>query len=315
MRHKVYILLPAVMFLSCLCVPAQDESAPRVGNADQWTQFSPPEGGFRVSFPAKLDYMAGSVNVAGNRMMTHEYFSKASTEYRVTFFALPATLRNSSKALLTGLGDSIAAEYRGSITSDKEVLLDSQAGRLLEVNSAKGTVIRALLVVTDSRLYRVTAIIPRETRDKTAGARLSATRFLESFKLVPIIAPPEDNTYLVTEEGEVDRFLKTENVPSTGITEAARKPVDQGVVNGRAVKLRTPCFPLSARNPPLSGAVVVKVVIDEEGKVMAAQIVRGHPVFRNCALDAARGSRFTPTFIEGKPVKVLGVLVYKFESR
>jgi len=78
------------------------------------------------------------------------------------------------------------------------------------------------------------------------------------------------------------------------------------------VKLPMPHYPLGANNPSLSGSVVVKVVIDEAGKVVAAQVVRGHPVFRNNALEAARGARFPQTLRDGKPVKTMGTITYNF---
>src|SRR5258707_330456 len=210
------------------------------------------------------------------------------------------------KALSRSLADCIVDEPRGSVVSDQEILMAGQPGRLLEVNTAKGIVVRALLVVADSRLYRVTATIPRGTApEKSEQAKLAARRFLESFRIVPVVPPAEDNTYLVTEEGEVDRFLKTENVPTAG--EGGR-----GGLSRRAVKLPMPHYPLGANNPSLSGSVVVKVVIDEAGKVVAAQVVRGHPVFRNNALEAARGARFPQTLRDGKPVKTMGTITYNF---
>jgi TonB family protein len=309
MKRDIHLLLLVVILFSWPSVPAQNKSLSESG-ANQWKEFSPTEGGFRILFPNKPNEVIGSVEIAGIQESTHEYFSKASTEYRATYFLIPGKMGRSPKALLRGLADSIVGEPRGSVVSDQEILMDGQPGRLLEVNTAKGIVVRALLLVADSRLYRVTATIPRGMApEKSEQAKLAAKRFLESFRIAPILPPADDNTYLVTEEGDVDRFLKAENVQTTG---AAGELVDQGGVNGRAVKLPPPRFPLGAHNPPVSGTVVVKVVIDEEGRVVAAQVVRGHPVFRNNALEAARGARFTPTLRDGKPVKTMGTITYNF---
>ena len=85
-----------------------------------------------------------------------------------------------------------------------------------------------------------------------------------------------------------------------------------GVINGRAMELVQPAYPAIARQAHASGEVVVLVIIDKEGKVMAAQIVDGHPLLRVAALKAARASRFTPTSLNEKPVNVLGKIIYNF---
>jgi TonB family protein len=85
-----------------------------------------------------------------------------------------------------------------------------------------------------------------------------------------------------------------------------------GVINGRAIELAQPAYPAIARAAHASGRVTVLVIIDKEGKVMAAQIVDGHPLLIAAALKAARASRFTPTLFEEKPVNVLGQIVYNF---
>jgi TonB family protein len=87
-----------------------------------------------------------------------------------------------------------------------------------------------------------------------------------------------------------------------------------GILNGRAISLTTPEYPPGARATHASGEVVVQVTIDETGKVIAAQALRGHPMLRPAAEEAARKARFTPTTLCGKPVKVNGIIVFNFRS-
>ena len=56
-------------------------------------------------------------------------------------------------------------------------------------------------------------------------------------------------------------------------------------------------------------------MIDEEGNVISAESVSGHPLLRSSAVDAARQARFSPTKLSGQPVKVSGVLVYQFGAQ
>ena len=61
-----------------------------------------------------------------------------------------------------------------------------------------------------------------------------------------------------------------------------------------------------------SGVVTVEVLLNEEGKVISARAVDGHPFLRQAAIVAARQARFTPTVLSGKPVQVTGVITYTF---
>jgi TonB family protein len=81
---------------------------------------------------------------------------------------------------------------------------------------------------------------------------------------------------------------------------------------GNAINLPKPAYPLIARAAHASGRVEVQVVIDEEGKVIAAQAISGHPLLHAAALKAAREATFTPILVDGKPFKMAGVLNYNF---
>jgi len=88
--------------------------------------------------------------------------------------------------------------------------------------------------------------------------------------------------------------------------------ISLGVVNGKASYLAKPPYPASARIVRAEGAVNVQVLIDEKGNVVSASAVSGHPLLRAVSEAAARQSRFSPTLLSNQPVKVTGVIVYKF---
>jgi len=89
-------------------------------------------------------------------------------------------------------------------------------------------------------------------------------------------------------------------------------PISGGVLNGKAVRLVQPPYPPIARSAHASGQVVVQVLIDENGNVVAAHATSGHPLLQAAAVNAARASKFTPTKLSGQPVKVNGVIIYNF---
>ncbi|MDT5063741.1 MAG: hypothetical protein QOH63_4200 [Acidobacteriota bacterium] len=93
------------------------------------------------------------------------------------------------------------------------------------------------------------------------------------------------------------------------------KLVDAGVVNGKALSLPKPAYPPDARNERVSGTVEVKVIIDETGKVTFACAVAGHPLLQAASENAAMEARFSPTLVQGVPVKVTGIVTYNFIAK
>lgn len=109
--------------------------------------------------------------------------------------------------------------------------------------------------------------------------------------------------------------------PSTSPNEAPppssrlRAPLSGGVLNGKAVHLVQPAYPPIARQAHVSGTVIVQVLIDENGNVVSAHAVSGHPLLQAVSVAAARASKFSPTKLSGQPVKVTGVVRYNFVTQ
>jgi periplasmic protein TonB len=94
-----------------------------------------------------------------------------------------------------------------------------------------------------------------------------------------------------------------------------RAPISGGVLNGKAISLPKPPYPQIARAAHAAGTVVVQVLIDENGSVVSARAVSGHPLLQAVAVQAARSARFSPTKLSGQPVKVTGVIQYNFVAQ
>ncbi len=90
------------------------------------------------------------------------------------------------------------------------------------------------------------------------------------------------------------------------------RPVSGGVLNGTALSLPSPYYPESARRLRIAGVVSVDVVVDETGKVISAVATSGPASLRDVAVQAALKARFSPTKLSGQPVKVSGLINYKF---
>jgi TonB family protein len=86
-----------------------------------------------------------------------------------------------------------------------------------------------------------------------------------------------------------------------------------GVLQASAVRRVEPVYPPLARAAQVSGSVVVEVTVDETGAVNSARALSGHPLLKDPAVEAASSWTFTPTKLEGNPVKVIGTITFNFE--
>lgn len=86
------------------------------------------------------------------------------------------------------------------------------------------------------------------------------------------------------------------------------------VLQGSAIRRVEPAYPPLAKAARISGSVVVEVTVDEEGSVIGARTLSGHPLLKEAAVTAARGWKFKQTTLDGRPVKVLGTITFNFKS-
>lgn len=100
--------------------------------------------------------------------------------------------------------------------------------------------------------------------------------------------------------------------PQTRETSTTPKTISGGVLNGKAISLPKPLYPLVAKSAKASGTVVVQVTVDENGNVVSAHAVSGHPLLQAASIAAAHQAKFSPTKLSGQPVKVSGIITYNF---
>ena len=81
--------------------------------------------------------------------------------------------------------------------------------------------------------------------------------------------------------------------------------IKAGIVNGRAISLVKPF-----NNVRVKGGATVQVLIDEQGAVVKAGLLTGNPLHSKGSREAVCASKFSPTLVDGKPVRVTGVITY-----
>jgi TonB family protein len=121
----------------------------------------------------------------------------------------------------------------------------------------------------------------------------------------------ESSTYETAAKSEVTEKPKVVSEPPP--LPGGQKTKYIGVVNGKATDLPKPIYPEPARALGINGPVKVEVLIDENGVVVSATALEGNALLRRVSVQAARKSKFKPTTVGGRSVKVRGVIIYNFK--
>lgn len=124
---------------------------------------------------------------------------------------------------------------------------------------------------------------------------------------------------LLRKRGRDDDALRHESRAEAifrSVADGRGKIVEGGVINGKAIYKPGPRYPVEARNARAQGVITVKILVGEGGRVLASCAEgSGHPALKQAAEWASYGARFTPTLVEGVPIKVGGVITYNFVLR
>jgi TonB family protein len=92
------------------------------------------------------------------------------------------------------------------------------------------------------------------------------------------------------------------------------RQVGEGVSRPEKISGRPPVYTEIARKAGVTGTVIVEAIIDENGDVTSARVLKGLPMgLDQASLDAVRTWKFKPARIEGRPVKVYYSLTVSFQ--
>lgn len=94
-----------------------------------------------------------------------------------------------------------------------------------------------------------------------------------------------------------------------------REAVRAGIPPPRKAKHVDPIYPEAARQASIEGVVILEVLIDEAGAVQDARVLRSVALLDRAALDAVKQWRFSPSILDGRPVKVILTVNVNFALR
>jgi TonB family protein len=291
-------LISHLVVVALLCMAASAQSPPAAVS----TQSPPAAAGHFSKDGVSFDYLAGwSLDDKSSENLQHLILRRADSSALVMVIVQREPVRTpeqiiAARATVTMPYVASLARSLGARTPSQE---DAQclpvgerfavgfrlAGKL-EREPGTGEV---YVIVLGQRLVHLVYV--RADKDDAVGAAGWKT-VLDTLKVEPPANPSPD----------ADRIEKSAIVMG-------------GVLNGRALKKPQPDYPAMARRERAQGVVVVQVVVDENGNVISAVAVSGHPLLQVQAVGAARMAKFTPTTLCGKPVKVSGLITYNFVLR
>jgi len=76
------------------------------------------------------------------------------------------------------------------------------------------------------------------------------------------------------------------------------------VQNAMLINRVQPQYPPLARQTRISGTVRLHAIISKDGSVQQLEVLSGHPLLVQAALDAVRQWKYRPTLLNGEPVEV-----------
>jgi TonB family protein len=208
----------------------------------------------------------------------------------------PAQARQITAALVARVGRQIHSPGPGKFSVTKTQVNTEDLDGVSLPGTAEGNAVIADVYAFRVGLHFVSLLYIRARNDEAANSAWNTVR-----------------TTLKADPGSI---VGTKAPNATGAAPAgSRRIISGGVLNGKALSLPAPSYPPIARQAHASGTVVVQVTIDESGGVVNAHAVSGHPLLQAVSVQAARDARFSPTKLCDIPVKVTGVITYRFVAQ
>jgi protein TonB len=326
-RLQSFVLLLALT--ACSSALAQSTSAP------DWEQLRPEGEEFSVLMPKGSTFETSKEPYHKMELNTRTYLS--NTKPGPVFAVVSLSGIKSNPALYTEMQrinsyvDAFKTFFTPKVRKDAIAKLTlvgdknlfGNAGReyRLTIADLTGTV---QVFATRKRFYSIVYLNTKKDEE-------TQKQFLSSFVLpekiaepattaaaTPAVAPSEAPPTAAPTDAQVakpanaDNNEKKEPADPQTSEPGKRPPISGGVLNGKALSLPRPDYPADAKAAGAEGVVVVQVTVDEQGNVMAARVISGPRMLQEVSVNAALQAKFSPTLIEGEPVKVSGVLVFNF---
>jgi periplasmic protein TonB len=133
-----------------------------------------------------------------------------------------------------------------------------------------------------------------------------------SFPDVEVSSAPGE----IAAPGFLDLHFARPNAPvDEGKKPSDNKPLklSEGVVQAQLISRIEPRYPPLAVQIRLEGTVQLRAIIGRDGRIGSVEVIAGHPLLVQAALEAVRQWRYRPTMLDGEPVEVETTVSVIFE--
>ncbi len=95
---------------------------------------------------------------------------------------------------------------------------------------------------------------------------------------------------------------------------APRKPlrVSSGISEGLLVQRIEPLYPAIAQRAHIQGTVRLQAIISKQGTIENLQLIEGHPMLVQAAIDAVKQWKYRPYVLNGEPLEVETFVIVNF---
>lgn len=243
----------------------------------EWKEYVYAEDGFAISSPLEPQMEKRTMKLIGGEVEAHFYYFPAPGLDMVVIYAplLPNDKRAPEEALKgakNGLDRSGA-----TVLSEKAISLGKYPGTELEVEDSQYRQ-RGRFYAVERKIYTLVVSWP-----KGKPFPAEAQRWYDSFRVV-----------------------------GAGSSRPARLRVSQGVIAGLMIRHVDPVYPAEAKKKHIGGDVLLKILINKEGHVVDAVIVKGDPMLAGAAVDAVKQWLFQPYLLDGESIGVETTAVVSF---
>ncbi len=109
----------------------------------------------------------------------------------------------------------------------------------------------------------------------------------------------------------------TVKLPPEPPPKAVSKPIYVGgdIQEAKLIYKQPVVYPDLALKARITGIVLLRITVDEEGKVADVKVISGHPVLVPAAVEAVSHWKYSPTMLNGQAVRVIATVAVNFALR
>jgi TonB family protein len=104
-------------------------------------------------------------------------------------------------------------------------------------------------------------------------------------------------------------------LPDPGTNEPGPINVGKQFPESKLIRRVAPAYPELALKKRVQGRVTLVIHVDEEGNVTETNVERGHPLLDDAAAAAVKQWKYSPTFLNGKPVPIIATVTVDFNLK